>query len=528
MHSLSTSFLELLSEFALMHNQDPSRIVVQHSEFESYELQTAWSLRLPSDLRTQLLNWISAQPLIDHAALTGPGFLSVRTHPQFWNPPPPIDSQTWILDYCGINIAKRMHIGHLRSILQGDALSRLLRQAGHRVILQNHVGDWGNALGPLLLAWQQEGPASTLDELTSRYQWSVYQYQTNPDFQAQSLEVSRELLTHQTPERLELWSALRTLSLTHLQHELDFLGSDLQAEDVRGESFYLDRARSLISRGLHEGWARRLDDGAILAGESFGTPLILQKSNGNVLYATLDLAAIEFRVQTYCPTGLLYCVDRRQSDHFQSVFQLARHIGILPESTLAFHWSFGSLLNEHGQPLKTKSGSSPSLLQTLESSFSDFLNSSPGSTPSSWNEFLRFVRFQELKRDRQSDYAWISDSFFPPLCHKLTSIDSAVSHLQSLLKSQELSKSFSSSTPDLPRSVWTFYRLEQTLHSMLTHPTNLEIHDLWTQASLLAPALIQWDLTIPLPWIERALSLFSSLSQLLDPSSLKLIQESKC
>jgi arginyl-tRNA synthetase len=282
--------------------------------------------------------------------------------------------QRVVVDYSAANVAKEMHVGHLRSSIIGDSIHRLLRFRGEHVIPQNHIGDWGTPLGMLLehlVDEDREGGRHSIRELTAFYQAARRKFDGDPEFQERS---RRRVVALQAGDAatLELWQDLMERSLRYVERLYDLLGVLLTPADVAAESFYNpmlpDVAHELESRGL-----ARVVDGALMAfppgftgRDGRPVPLIVRKSDGGYTYDTTDLAAIRYRARELHADEILYVVGSPQRLHLQMIIAEAREAGWLPPEARAVHVSFGQILGPDGKLLRSRSGESIRLVELLE------------------------------------------------------------------------------------------------------------------------------------------------------------------
>jgi len=275
--------------------------------------------------------------------------------------------RVFVLDYSSPNVAKAMHVGHIRSTILGDALARTLRARGHKVITDNHIGDWGTQFGKLIYGWKKFGNSSAfeadpLSEMERLYKNAHELCQKDPAVLA---ECRRELLLLQKgdEENQTLWEMFRSRSLESFEKIYRILG--VHFDYTLGESFYRDRLQGVVKELIERGIAQE-SDGAVCVffhghPELNDNPFLIEKSDGAALYATTDLATLQFRVETFSPDEIWYVTDMRQRLHFAQLFETARRWGI---QTRLRHVGFGTILGADRRPLKTREGT-PIRLETL-------------------------------------------------------------------------------------------------------------------------------------------------------------------
>ncbi|RYY74994.1 MAG: arginine--tRNA ligase [Gammaproteobacteria bacterium] len=283
--------------------------------------------------------------------------------------------QTAVVDYSGPNLAKEMHVGHLRSTIIGDALARLLEFQGHKVIRQNHVGDWGTQFGMLIaeleeqLGAKQDGEIA-LKDLEVFYQQAKKHFDEDADFadKARSYVVR---LQSGDKEILKLWQQFKNISLHHSTEIYQQLNVTLTDEDVRGESFYNNDLAPVVKDLQAQGLAVESNGAQVvflpeLADKDGNpSPVIIQKQGGGFLYSTSDIAALRYRVKNLHANRIMYFIDARQSLHMQQVFTIARKAKFVGDDVSLEHLAFGTMMGNDGKPFKTRSGGTVKLAELL-------------------------------------------------------------------------------------------------------------------------------------------------------------------
>ena len=312
----------------------------------------------------------------------------------------PTSPQTVVVDYSGPNLAKEMHVGHLRSTIIGDALAHVLEFQGQKVIRQNHVGDWGTQFG-MLIAYQgerirehnppdnkeanvvREWPSDittqpldifdgfdfSIKDMEEFYREAKKRFDTDPKFATRSRKMVVDLQSGESVRNL--WKFILEESLKHCEQVYAVLGVSLNRDDVRGESAYNGDLPSVIA-DLRKAGLLQESQGAqcVFLPEFKGKdgeplPLIVQKSDGGYLYATTDLAAIRYRAGVLHGERVLYVTDSRQALHFKQVFSVAKAAGFAPAAMLLEHVPFGTMLGQDGKPFKTRTGGTVKLMDLL-------------------------------------------------------------------------------------------------------------------------------------------------------------------
>ncbi|BEL07203.1 arginine--tRNA ligase [Actinoplanes sichuanensis] len=374
--------------------------IVRPSDHADFQANGALALakRLgtnPRELAARIATSVANDELIASCEVSGPGFLNVTlTDAAILNQValrsgdaraglrPGNPGRVTVVDYSQPNIAKEMHVGHLRSTIIGDALVRILEFDGSKVVRQNHLGDWGTQFGMLIQYLLEhtddqaapdraESGSEAISRLNALYRTARSKFDSDSEFAERARARVVELQAGDATT-LASWQRIVAESKVYFNEVYDRLGVLLDDADAVGESFYnpmlQDIAKDLETRGV----AQR-SDGALCVffdgvngPDGNPTPLIIQKSDGGFGYAATDLAAIRHRVGTLGASRLLYVVDSRQALHFRMVFETARRAGYLPDSVEAVHVSFGSVLGPDGRPFKTRAGDTVRLISLLD------------------------------------------------------------------------------------------------------------------------------------------------------------------
>ncbi len=342
----------------------------------------------PREIAQLIIDKLDINHIAEKLEIAGPGFINIHLRNDWLaqqlvhfcqNPTALLKTQhpqTIVVDYSAPNLAKEMHVGHLRSTIIGDALVRLLELQGHSVIRQNHVGDWGTQFGMLLVELENhlqggEQADLALKDLESFYQQSKKHFDESEAFANKARDYVVKLQSGDET-MLELWHAFRDTSLTHSQEIYQKLNVTLTPDDVRGESAYNDDLSILVDELKDKGLAVE-DQGATLVfleeladKDGNPSPVIIQKQGGGYLYATSDLAALRYRANTLKADRLLYFIDARQSLHMQQVFAVARKAQFINNTISLEHHAFGTMMGSDGKPFKTRTGGTIKLADLLD------------------------------------------------------------------------------------------------------------------------------------------------------------------
>jgi arginyl-tRNA synthetase len=398
----------------------------------------------PRDIATQIIAALDVSDLCEPPEIAGPGFINLRLKTSYLEAqlqqmltddrlgiPPVADPQTIVVDFSSPNIAKEMHVGHLRSTIIGDAIARVLEFQGHNVLRLNHVGDWGTQFGMLITYLREVYPdaltqADALDigDLVTFYKQAKVRFDDDETFKEASRQAVVGLQTGDAEAR-QAWKLLCDQSRREFQKIYDQL--DIQLEE-RGESFYNDALASIVC-DLDTLGLLQEDDGAqcvFLDGytnkDGKPLPLIVQKSNGGYNYATTDLAALRYRITTDRADRIIYVVDVGQSSHFEQVFQVARRAGWLTDAVEAQHVPFGLVQGEDGKKLKTRAGDTVRLRDLLEEAIdrakadiTQRLANEARTEPADFIDHvatvvgLSSVKYADLSQNRTSNYIFSYD-----------------------------------------------------------------------------------------------------------------------
>jgi arginyl-tRNA synthetase len=408
----------------------------------------------PRQLASDVVAKLEVGDCCEKVEIAGAGFLNFRLKPAalaetlqsaargehlfFALAPQP---RTVVVDFSSPNVAKPMHVGHIRSTILGDSLARTLRLLGHQVITDNHLGDWGTQFGMLLVGWKTLLDAASLQadplaEMERIYKTISAQCDPEkPGFNQATLDRARnELVKLQAgdPENLAIWRDMIRLSQAQFQTIYGRLG--VKFDHTLGESFYHPRLKAVVDELMGQGMATEsrgaraiLSDGSVPPkedpflihkdGEWIPNPFIIQKSDGGFNYATTDLATLAHRIETWHADEIIYVTDGRQQLHFGQLFTAFRRWHPDSKIKLAHVW-FGSILGEDGKPFKTRSGETIRLAELLdeaeERAFQLVSEKSPDLPEAQRREIARAVgisavKYADLLPNRQSDYVFSWD-----------------------------------------------------------------------------------------------------------------------
>ncbi|ASE00559.1 arginine--tRNA ligase [Salmonella enterica] len=341
----------------------------------------------PRQLAEQVLTHLDLSGIASKVEIAGPGFINIFLEPAFLaeqvqqalaserlgvSQP---TRQTIVVDYSAPNVAKEMHVGHLRSTIIGDAAVRTLEFLGHHVIRANHVGDWGTQFG-MLIAWlekqQQENAGDmALADLEGFYRDAKKHYDEDEAFAERARNYVVKLQSGDAYFR-EMWRKLVDITMTQNQITYDRLNVTLTRNDVMGESLYNPMLPGIVADLKAKGLAVESEGATVVFLDEFknkeGDPMgvIIQKKDGGYLYTTTDIACAKYRYETLHADRVLYYIDSRQHQHLMQAWTIVRKAGYVPDSVPLEHHMFGMMLGKDGKPFKTRAGGTVKLADLLD------------------------------------------------------------------------------------------------------------------------------------------------------------------
>jgi|TARA_B110000879_G_scaffold21558_1_gene27523 arginyl-tRNA synthetase len=449
MHSYKSALNDLfgtaLSSVAGIQNSNANVITSSRPEFGDYQVNGVMSVAKqlktnPREIAARVIDEVdlNVHPFIAKMEIAGPGFINVHLNNEkilergnrLLRPNSLLigksnEPQTVVVDYSSPNLAKEMHVGHLRGTIIGDCLARVLEKTGHTVIRQNHVGDWGTQFG-MLISYMQEVASDTdtgpkhLADLEVFYREAKARFDEDEEF-AITARAAVVKLQSGEQEYLDAWGKFINESLTHCQAVYDTLNITLTREHLAAESFYNDELSTIMSE-LRSANLLEESNGAkvvflpeFVGKEGAPLPVIIQKSDGGFLYATTDLAAVKYRSFSLNADRALYVVDARQSLHFQQVFSVAEKAGFSSDKISLEHVAYGTMMGKDGRPFKTRSGDTIKLVELLDEAvkraFYLVSEKNPTLEEAKRHEIAKevgisAVKYSDLSKNRTSDYVF--------------------------------------------------------------------------------------------------------------------------
>lgn len=392
----------------------------------------------PRELATRLLESLDLSDVADKVEVAGPGFINIHlsndwlaqqamsaANDETLGVQQASQPQTVVIDYSSPNLAKEMHVGHLRSTIIGDAVARVLSFQGHHVIAQNHVGDWGTQFGMLIahmVSLQEQGGelSMQLADLESFYRQAKQRFDAEHEFAEKARDYVVRLQSGDE-DCYKLWQQFIEISLQHCEVLYERLGVRLKREDVKPESAYNNDLSNVIADLEAQRFITEDQGAKCVFLEEFKnkddsiTPIIVQKSGGGFLYASTDLASVRYRANTLDADRVLYFVDARQGFHFKQIFTLSKKAGFAKPDMQLEHMAFGTMLGEDGKPFKTRSGDTVKLVDLLneaeERAFNLVTEKNAELDEVERREIARTVgigavKYADLSKNRLSDYVF--------------------------------------------------------------------------------------------------------------------------
>jgi arginyl-tRNA synthetase len=368
-------------------------------------------------------------PMADAPEVAGPGFLNVRLR-DAWiaeslrellnderlGLSDPVRPKTVVVDYSSPNVAKPMHVGHIRSTVIGESLARLFAALGHEVIRDNHLGDWGSQFGMILWGWKHARDEAAFDadpvaELARLYRLVQGRIKAGETEVEDAARAETAKLHVGDPENRALWERFMPHCLGALNAIYGRL--DVKFDVELGESFYDPMLADVVQDLERRGLARQSEGATVVFVAGTNAPFIIRKSDGAYNYATTDLATIRYRVETWDPDEILYVVDHRQGDHFKQLFAVARLWGY--DDVDLEHVAFGTILGTDRRPFKTREGDVVGLESLLDEAVAKARQVVDENSPDLEPELrprvaevvgLGAIKYADLSQNRLSDYVF--------------------------------------------------------------------------------------------------------------------------
>ena len=394
----------------------------------------------PRQLAEQVLTHLDLNGIASKVEIAGPGFINIFLDPAFLaqHVQQALASdrlgvtqpakQTVVVDYSAPNVAKEMHVGHLRSTIIGDAAVRTLEFLGHKVIRANHVGDWGTQFG-MLIAWlekqQQENAGEmALADLEGFYRDAKKHYDEDEAFAERARSYVVKLQGGDEYFR-EMWRKLVDITMSQNQLTYDRLNVTLTRDDVMGESLYNPMLPGIVADLKEKGLAVESEGATVVFLDEYknkeGEPMgvIIQKKDGGYLYTTTDIACAKYRYETLHADRVLYYIDSRQHQHLMQAWTIVRKAGYVPDSVPLEHHMFGMMLGKDGKPFKTRAGGTVKLADLLDEALERARRLVAEKNPDMPADELEklanvvgigAVKYADLSKNRTTDYVFDWDN----------------------------------------------------------------------------------------------------------------------
>ncbi|HHE9992413.1 TPA: arginine--tRNA ligase [Haemophilus influenzae] len=394
----------------------------------------------PREFAQKVLDNAQLSDIAEKLEIAGPGFINIFLNPTWLTTEisaalshknlgiQATNKQTVVIDYSSPNVAKEMHVGHLRSTIIGDAVARTLEFLGHNVIRANHVGDWGTQFGMLIayLEKMQNEHASEMElqDLEAFYREAKKHYDEDEIFAEKARNYVVKLQSGDEYCRA-MWKRLVDITMQQNQHNYDRLNVTLTEKDVMGESLYNPMLPSIVEDLKKQGLAVENDGALVVYLDEFknkdGDPMgvIVQKKDGGFLYTTTDIAAAKYRYETLKANRTLVFSDTRQSQHMQQAWLITRKAGYVPDSFSLEHKNFGMMLGKDGKPFKTRTGGTVKLADLLDEAIERatvLINEKNTNLSNDEKEAvieavgIGAVKYADLSKNRTTDYVFDWDN----------------------------------------------------------------------------------------------------------------------
>ena len=433
----------------------------------------------PREIAQQIVGQLDIADICAPPEIAGPGFINLRLHNEFIQTLlqkaiadedrlgiPAVDSskrKTYLVDYSGPNVAKPMHVGHVRSTVIGNALARMLRFQGHRVITDNHLGDWGTQFGMIIFGYKnyldtEAYKKNPVEELSRLYRF--VRQKIDEETALTKAETERSTITKAGMERSAMTekAVLQETAKLHagdaenrkiweevLPHSKDEINRiyhrfQITFDHTLGESFYHPMLSDVVENLLQRKIAVETNGAIGIFFDGDEVPMLIRKSDGAFLYGTTDLATVKYRLDTFKPDAILYVVDFRQSQHFDHLFKTVRLMGI--DDVELTHIKFGTVLGEDGKPFKTRSGDTVGLNGLLDEAecraYEIVKENDKNETPESeLQETARRIGigaiiYADLSQNRESDYVFSYDKMLAMTGNTATYMQYAYARVRSI------------------------------------------------------------------------------------------------
>lgn len=440
-HLISAKISQALIAAGVPADSDPQIRQSAKAQFGDYQangiMAIAKKMSLPpGQLAGQIVAHLDLQGIASKVEIAGPGFINIFLAPGWLSqqidlaldsPRLGVEQQKQqivVVDYSAPNVAKEMHVGHLRSTIIGDAVVRTLEFLGHKVIRSNHIGDWGTQFGMLIafleIQHNEQADSMALADLESFYREAKRLYDEDEAFAERARSYVVKLQSGDAWCR-QMWRELVDITMTQNQIAYDRLNVTLTRKDVMGESLYNSMLPEIVADLQAKGLAVDSDGALVVYLDEFknkeGAPMgvIVRKKDGAYLYATTDIACAKYRYQTLKANRMLYYIDSRQHQHLTQAWTIVRKAGYVPENVPIEHHMLGMMLGKDGKPFKTRAGGTVKLADLLDEALERARNivvQKNPQMPADEQEKLAqavgigAIKYADLSKSRTTDYVF--------------------------------------------------------------------------------------------------------------------------
>lgn len=427
----------------------------------------------PRELASEIVDHLPDSKLISKVVIAGPGFINFFINPNWLSKQ--IDlifideranikkvniPKTIVIDYSSPNIAKEMHVGHIRSTIIGDAIARTLDFLGHHVIRANHIGDWGTQFGMLICHLEEIEKqkdnliTSNLSDLEGFYRDSKKRYDEDNSFSERARDYVVRLQSGDE-HCLKKWQQLVDITLEHNYEIYERLNVTLTKEDIMGESMYNPMLKGIVEDLKSKNIASQSEGATVVYLDEFkgkdGNPLgiIIQKSDGGYLYTTTDIACAKYRHEVLHADRVLYFIDSRQHQHLLQAWAITRKAGYVPDNISLEHHAFGMMLGNDGKPFKTRAGGTVKLIDLLdeaEDRAAILLKSKSNNQQSQDADKIRkaiaigAVKYADLSKNRTTDYIFDWDNMLKFEGNTAPYLQYAYARIQSIFRKSSVNQ----------------------------------------------------------------------------------------
>ena len=417
----------------------------------------------PRGLAAEIVAKLDVSASCEKVEIAGPGFLNFRlktgaieqtlqsqhpSHQPFVQPAS--RPRTIVIDFSSPNVAKPMHVGHIRSTILGDSLARTLRLLGHKVITDNHIGDWGTQFGMLIVGWKRHLNQTALKTDPIAEMERLYKLVNGDSAAVEDARQELVKLQRGDPENLAIWREM--IALSQSQFDTIYRRLGIRFDHTLGESFYNPRLQRIVDDLTKAGLAQESEGAKVIFfpddPQLKENPAIIRKSDGGFNYTTTDLATLEHRLQTWHPNEIIYVTDGRQQLHFRQLFAAFRRWQTDANVKLAHVW-FGSILGEDGRPFKTRAGETVKLADLLdegqERALAAVTEKNPDLPEAQRREIARVVgigavKYADLLPNRQTDYVFSWEKMLALNGNTAPYLQYAYTRIRSIFRKGEVSE----------------------------------------------------------------------------------------